>query len=421
MKAVFAPPILVLGMHRSGTSYLASRLQAMGLDLGKDLVGAQPGNPRGHFEDRSVLAFHEKLIADRRSPAGWAFDREMMVTERLPQPWTPEEQAQAEALVEARQSARPWGWKEPRTALFLPAWRELLPDLRAVVIYRHPLAVHFSAFRRRHWDLAVFPDQVFRAYATYNRELLRAIAERPEQFLIVHADTAFGDLDRLDDALARFLPSGLGKHGSLPVFHPDEFASLDVPPEAEELLAGVVPEAVSAYAELNARAQISASERPGGVPGEAGPRFPWLDEWADWSQGRRSLAIPLLETLWFEGVFSPGSLRRELAEEIGRKVRETEQWNERAQRIFEDNKRMVEDNERMDAERTRLGEAFAEQQAFLHRHTEDFKKLWANHQRLGDTWVKQNEHIAAQAERIQELEKHVRELAGEPVEAPPQP
>ena len=74
------PPTLVLGMHRSGTSYLAEVVQALGVKLGEHLVGAQKGNPRGHFEDREVLVFHEALLDRRTAGQPRAFDPGMMVT-----------------------------------------------------------------------------------------------------------------------------------------------------------------------------------------------------------------------------------------------------------------------------------------------------------------------------------------------------
>ncbi len=408
--------ILILGMHRSGTSYLASRLQALGVDVGADLVGAQPGNPRGHFEDRAVLRFHESLIASRRGEQGWAFDRNMMVAEPMHAPWSALEQEQALALVEERrQHTRQslWGWKEPRTALFIDSWSELLPEMKGVVIFRHPLAVHFSALRRRHWDLALFPDQVFRAYARYNICLLDAIRREPKRYLVVHADAAFADLPVLDDHLRAFLPLPAEAVGELPDFHADEFASGQMPEMAEAALRLLVPEAMASYDALNQLAVMPgpAAARNGHVNGSL---FPNAESMSDWTDERRAQLIPLLESLWFESAqgFSPSALRQELAEEIGRKVRATEEWNRKAEQIFED-------NARLDEERTRLGDAFAEQQIFLQKLTADFEKFWEEHKQLGNSWVRSNERVAAQAEHIKTLQSHIQKLGGTPPAVPP--
>jgi hypothetical protein len=45
------PPIVVTGMHRSGTSLSASILAALGVAMGEQLLPADAANPRGYFED----------------------------------------------------------------------------------------------------------------------------------------------------------------------------------------------------------------------------------------------------------------------------------------------------------------------------------------------------------------------------------
>lgn len=413
MSALHSDPVLILGMHRSGTSYLANRMQALGVDVGSDLIGPQLGNPRGHFEDREILHFHEQLIAARRRQIGWAFDDGMMVTEPLEASWTPEEQARAEALIDARRgsSARFWGWKEPRTALFIDSWKALLPDLRGVVIYRHPLAVHLSALRRRHWDLALFPAQVFQAYTIYNQALIRAVRAHPEQFLVVHADTAFSDLHRLDDALRSFLKLPAEPVAPLPEFHVGEFADGSVSPAAEALLRSIAPEALAAYDTLNQLARIPQLVPSPADEGSEDGGWEWPEMVRNWTAAQRAMLIPLFEVIWYEHHCAPSLLRQELAEEIGKKVRATEEWNRRAEQVFAD-------NARLDEERTRLGNAFAGQQAFLQKQTTDFAKLWEDHKKLGNDWVRQNERVAAFAAHVRTLESRLREAGEEP---PPLP
>ena len=44
--------VLVLGMHRSGTSAIARGLAALGVFLGDDFLDAKPENPTGYWEDK---------------------------------------------------------------------------------------------------------------------------------------------------------------------------------------------------------------------------------------------------------------------------------------------------------------------------------------------------------------------------------
>ena len=55
--------LLVLGMHRSGTSALARVLQLCGADIGTRLLGKSAGNEAGHWEDAFAVEVHERLLA----------------------------------------------------------------------------------------------------------------------------------------------------------------------------------------------------------------------------------------------------------------------------------------------------------------------------------------------------------------------
>ncbi len=55
--------LLVVGMHRSGTSALAGALSILGVDVGQDLLPARTGeNDLGFFELKQVHSFHEHLL-----------------------------------------------------------------------------------------------------------------------------------------------------------------------------------------------------------------------------------------------------------------------------------------------------------------------------------------------------------------------
>ena len=54
--------LLVLGMHRSGTSAVAGALRLAGVDLGADLMAPAADNPKGFFEHAGVVAIHDRLL-----------------------------------------------------------------------------------------------------------------------------------------------------------------------------------------------------------------------------------------------------------------------------------------------------------------------------------------------------------------------
>ena len=152
-------PVMVVGMHRSGTSFLTGSLQLAGLELGKHSAW-NPYNLKGNRENDDFVAFHEKVLAARA--AAWDQPPERVVR------WTPEERQQAQTLVAGYSGAGRWGFKDPRALLMAEAWQELLPDLAFVGIFRHPTAVARSLARRN----AMQQEQAFALWSDYNRRLL---------------------------------------------------------------------------------------------------------------------------------------------------------------------------------------------------------------------------------------------------------
>lgn len=54
--------VLIVGMHRSGTSALSGTLSTIGLNLGTDIVGKGVDNEKGFFENRYFLQFNKDLF-----------------------------------------------------------------------------------------------------------------------------------------------------------------------------------------------------------------------------------------------------------------------------------------------------------------------------------------------------------------------
>ena len=137
-------PLLIGGMHRSGTSLTASLFASAGLDLGPELLGACEFNPLGHFEDLGFFDLHcRALVAQGLPSEGYT------ATERaiMPDEFEPE----IDDLLSARmERGVAWGWKEPRTILFLDYWRSRLPPARYVFVVRRPWGVADSQIGRAH-------------------------------------------------------------------------------------------------------------------------------------------------------------------------------------------------------------------------------------------------------------------------------
>ncbi|MGH7093403.1 MAG: hypothetical protein ACREFB_07715 [Stellaceae bacterium] len=55
------PIVVVLGMHRSGTSLCSHILSALGIDMA-DVVSPDKGNDHGHWERWEIVGFHDRIL-----------------------------------------------------------------------------------------------------------------------------------------------------------------------------------------------------------------------------------------------------------------------------------------------------------------------------------------------------------------------
>lgn len=142
--------VLVLGMHRSGTSTLARGLRVLGVALGKNLLPAHPCNPKGFFEDAGFYAFNKALLAQLgltwRSPEA----PDAAALRRLAA-GPPGVTALGLLREKSAGQAIP-GLKDPRMSRLLPFWRPVLAasGLRAhcCIALRHPESVAHSLWQR---------------------------------------------------------------------------------------------------------------------------------------------------------------------------------------------------------------------------------------------------------------------------------
>ena len=128
--------IIITGMHRSGTSLVASMIQKAGVNIGDRLLPPEQGNPRGYFEDVDFYEFQDRVL----HRMGHAFLAQAATFSE----WLPSELTEARALIAARQDRVMWGWKDPRTSLFLDEWHALVSQPRYLMVYRPPIELAIS-------------------------------------------------------------------------------------------------------------------------------------------------------------------------------------------------------------------------------------------------------------------------------------
>jgi len=59
--------VLVLGMHRSGTSFVSRFISTLGYNLGDHVMLPSFDNPYGFYENQRVVSFNDKVLKKCRS------------------------------------------------------------------------------------------------------------------------------------------------------------------------------------------------------------------------------------------------------------------------------------------------------------------------------------------------------------------
>ncbi|MCX6251662.1 MAG: glycosyltransferase [Bacteroidetes bacterium] len=143
--------IVVLGMHRSGTSAITRGLQILGVQLGENLHPAGFDNPKGFWEDRDFLGINEALLHrlgsayDRLGLAWSDFDNDSVISALKNNAI----QLLSQKLAENQGI---FGFKDPRTCRLLGFWRSVFKITGCEVFYvialRSPLSVALSLTTR---------------------------------------------------------------------------------------------------------------------------------------------------------------------------------------------------------------------------------------------------------------------------------
>ncbi len=159
--------VLVLGMHRSGTSAMTRTIHAMGAALPSNLIDPSPDNEEGFWESEEIVRIHNDFLVavghgwnDPRTPTQAMFDSPAAATCRAALMAVLRRDFASEALFVI---------KDPRISILMPIWGGLLEEFGAkpfvLLGFRHPDEVALSLVRRRDG----FVDSANKAVAQHGR------------------------------------------------------------------------------------------------------------------------------------------------------------------------------------------------------------------------------------------------------------
>jgi len=139
--------VVVLGMHRSGTSLIAGMLEKLGVNMGERQVGVHWSNPLGHFENIDFVKMDDKIL----EKVGGSWDNPPDISEILKLKHDKELMAEIESVVRKNEDTI-WGWKVPTTSLTIELYLPFLTNPYFIVCYRNPEAIAKSLKKRDDMD-----------------------------------------------------------------------------------------------------------------------------------------------------------------------------------------------------------------------------------------------------------------------------
>jgi glycosyltransferase involved in cell wall biosynthesis/SAM-dependent methyltransferase len=173
--------VLLLGMHRSGTSLSARLLGDTGLWLGddEDFLPPHPqDNPDGYWERSDVYAAHAGFL----DAVGMDWDRLAGLSDELLRGVHGDTLRSALAgLIERLDLHSPWLVKDPRLGLLLPAWHAAGARFVPVVVVRHPLEIAGSLAASPRGTYPI--PHLLALWEKYLKRALSGLAGQPAVFL----------------------------------------------------------------------------------------------------------------------------------------------------------------------------------------------------------------------------------------------
>ena len=241
--------VITTGMHRSGTSLFANLIRNAGVNLGDRLLDPGEDNPHGYFEDVDFVELHRGMLLNRGHTL--IVDRNF---EFIP---TQEERLVAHNLVSKRSHLPLWGWKDPRTSLFLDFWVEIIPDAKFIFLFRHPFDVLVSLMNRGEIH-SIGLLEGLEAWYTYNLKIIDFYRRNRASSVLLDIYSVVDKIEEVSELLNSRLNLGISLDRSLleSLYRPAELHRCMLGESAKLILEFVHPDSIKLFADLQGEADI---------------------------------------------------------------------------------------------------------------------------------------------------------------------
>jgi len=258
--------VVVLGMHKSGTTLVAQMLHESGIDMGEfdpDLGYDDDNKFERHKAqeiNRSLLDGYlippihsvlRRLGSEQYDQAGYRKNSDSLALVRyaaLRRRLTDQAEPRIEELVQnCSRTHADWGFKDPRTALTYPAWQRYLPEHRLIVVYRSYTQLVHRYLKGSNNLPKLF--RVLHSWTTYNMAVLEHIESTLYPTIILNYERMM-DGDEEYQRLVRFLDRpikdardpGLYRHrgqSEYPQKNMEKFLHPFLPAQPQEILSAL--------------------------------------------------------------------------------------------------------------------------------------------------------------------------------------
>lgn len=190
-------PVVILGMHKSGTTLIAKTLHSSGIEMidYKSDLEYDAGN---QYERISTNKLNKMLLKCGNKNSSSVF--------KLLDPNTvaqSEKNETAELFKNLFQNGSAWGFKDPRTCLTYAYLKQFLGSHKVIGVIRNPMEVH-AHYTRNHKKRLMFGVNSLRSWHAYNLAVLEAVKANPTQSILIDYSTFMkeqSEFDRLQNFL----------------------------------------------------------------------------------------------------------------------------------------------------------------------------------------------------------------------------
>ena len=267
-RAIEQSVLAIAGMHRSGTSLATSLLQSSGVFIGDRLMGGGTGNSRGHFEDWDFVDLHRDALTSLGiNREGWTTQTDLSFPDEYVK--------RAKDLITARQGYPVWGWKDPRSTLFLSCWSQLVWEIKFVFIYRSPWDVVDSLFRRGDLIFKSDPEIAIATWLSYNQAILQFCQQTDKPWILLRIEDVIQNPQFVIEAIKQQF--GLHLRSPQQLYDRNLFQTTELNRQRATLIQQYFPQACELYLKLDRRATL-ISDSPRKIAEYS--QVPWY--WQNW-------------------------------------------------------------------------------------------------------------------------------------------